>query len=404
MFMTFRCSREEDGRMDYVETTQRHHQVKENSSGSACVACRKKKLGCSREKDGCRRCRVRGDVCVYETQHMRGRKSQAGDSLSRKNFQQASLDLNEMENVSPPVQQDRILARGASRTASDQASQSRNQTSIDTQHSPQTSIHDFSEIPDAVNSTMSPAPNDRISDKPQLDIEDDYLAQMLELDDGLFAQELAGISNSNLSPAEDADTHTSQSSYFNPPFNAKLQFQRISVDPPSARTSGSSSDNDDFGDMDVCECTTTALQMLEAVVVSSNGNDGNSMEEKLYLLKHHISQCGDLSQCIGCLQDSGFAMLLLLVYQKLQATLAVLTGWCKKSLEKPERSRLQQPSQAAGFVSSNSKSRDMTGIMRATAQKALSMGSYKIDTMEERHHVLVALIRIQLQRLSVLIT
>lgn len=43
-----------------------------NTSHVACNSCRKKKLRCSREKVGCRRCQQRGTRCVYDVQKSRG--------------------------------------------------------------------------------------------------------------------------------------------------------------------------------------------------------------------------------------------------------------------------------------------------------------------------------------------
>ncbi|EMD90789.1 hypothetical protein COCC4DRAFT_78227 [Bipolaris maydis ATCC 48331] len=72
MFMTFKCGSQENAtEMHDVHATDRMGRPN-NTSHVACNSCRKKKLRCSREKVGCRRCQQRGTRCVYDTQKSRG--------------------------------------------------------------------------------------------------------------------------------------------------------------------------------------------------------------------------------------------------------------------------------------------------------------------------------------------
>lgn len=72
MFMTFKCGSQEDAtEIQNLHATDRLGRPN-NTSYVACNSCRKKKLRCSREKVGCRRCQQRGTRCVYDAQKSRG--------------------------------------------------------------------------------------------------------------------------------------------------------------------------------------------------------------------------------------------------------------------------------------------------------------------------------------------
>lgn len=93
MFVTLRCGREEGDEIQCIERTTRSP-YRGDESSTACNSCRRKKacllsvatfavlhsmltflqLRCSREKSGCRCCRVRGIECIYTTKRLSGGK------------------------------------------------------------------------------------------------------------------------------------------------------------------------------------------------------------------------------------------------------------------------------------------------------------------------------------------
>ncbi|KAL4972591.1 hypothetical protein BDW66DRAFT_154568 [Aspergillus desertorum] len=117
----------------------------------------------------------------------------------------------------------------------------------------------------------------------------------------------------------------------------------------------------DLVDGDDCECTSSALRVLEQVAVPWKGTDLETAER------------------IFCPQDSSFAMLILILYEKIASIFEeVARGW-KWCLD-----RLPQ-------------------LHGTSQQLCMWLGKYQIDTMEEHYQVLATLITIQLRRLASLV-
>lgn len=175
------------------------------------------------------------------------------------------------------------------------------------------------------------------------------------------------------------------------------------------------SDVDDIADDD-CECTSTALQILERVAAtisyasSLSGNDWSTSETKLDHLKGNLSQCFTLSSCFSCHQDSGFVMLILVIYEKLASSLEEVVHELKRHLDTLRRTAANKPHPSH----KRSESRDISVQQGQTAgmlqgqllqqrRPRMSLGRYQIDTAEEHSTVFATLILLQLSKLAKLV-
>lgn len=147
-------------------------------------------------------------------------------------------------------------------------------------------------------------------------------------------------------------------------------------------TSSSTSQSNDLSSEDDCECTSSALKVLEVVAAPLKGTDRNTVERKLCFLKRTLTQCIDLSRCSSCTQDSGFTMLVLVLYDKITATFEETAQWWKRNLTQPAR--------------------EESG--RAIQPPCMAFGRYQIDTIEEHGKVLATLLLLQLHRLVSLVS
>ncbi|KAK1977253.1 hypothetical protein LZ30DRAFT_601667 [Colletotrichum cereale] len=141
-------------------------------------------------------------------------------------------------------------------------------------------------------------------------------------------------------------------------------------------------DTDSYDDGD-CECTETALQILEQVVTPSVGGGWAMAENNILLLKNNISRCLVLSKCRECRQESGICMLTLVIYEKLTASFEGVAQWWG-------RQRVEAQGSAKGRRERQQQKQ----------QTQIAMGRYQIDTAEEHRAVFATIIAWQLQRLS----
>lgn len=131
---------------------------------------------------------------------------------------------------------------------------------------------------------------------------------------------------------------------------------------------------------DDCECTETALQVLEQVVMPAReSEDWDTMEKKILVLKHNISQCLVLSQCAQCAQESGFSMLVLVIYERLTTAFEAVARWWSHRGDEPGGEQKMPP---------------------RIGQHSFAMGRYNIDSFEEHRVVFKAIVLLQMQRLS----
>lgn len=146
-----------------------------------------------------------------------------------------------------------------------------------------------------------------------------------------------------------------------------------------------------------CECSETALQTLKQVITCMPLKllDGSALDETLLHLKTSISRSSDVSQCSPCMQESSFATLLLVIYEKLVVVFEELTDhFGGQHL----RSEFQ-----ASVLKQNSLTGSREEWRRSIAPVVGGTQGYQIDTMEEHTVVLRAIISHQLYRLSTLV-
>ncbi|PLB36811.1 uncharacterized protein BDW47DRAFT_132613 [Aspergillus candidus] len=171
----------------------------------------------------------------------------------------------------------------------------------------------------------------------------------------------------------------------------------------SASLSGSSSSASQHMDLaseDDCECTSSALKILETVAAPLKDTDWNTVERKLCFLKQILTRCIALSRCSSCAQDSGFTMLVLVLYDKITTTIEEAAQWWKRHLDTPTRLARQEAERAMHY-----DSREAVPWEGGSAQQPhMALGRYPIDTMEEHCKVLATLILLQLHRLVSLLS
>ncbi|PKY00100.1 hypothetical protein P168DRAFT_322557 [Aspergillus campestris IBT 28561] len=171
----------------------------------------------------------------------------------------------------------------------------------------------------------------------------------------------------------------------------------------SASLSGSSSSASQHMELaseDDCECTSSALKILETVAAPLKDTDWSTVERKLCFLKQILIRCIALSRCSSCAQDSGFTMLVLVLYDKITTTFEEAAQWWKRHLDTPTRLARQEAERAM-----HHDSREAVPWGRGLAQQPpMALGRYPIDTMEEHCKVLATLILLQLHRLVSLLS
>jgi hypothetical protein len=145
--------------------------------------------------------------------------------------------------------------------------------------------------------------------------------------------------------------------------------------------------------------------------------DDNSLANKLNLLKNHISQCSSLWKCSGCIEDSGYAMLVLVVCEKLTTMFEHLAHCLSKGTRNQAQASNCNMSGRSGtsMVAEQSLDLNRDSIQQQKRHRRLEssysekhpdvtpLGQYEIDTLEEQQAVLATLISLQLQRLLALL-
>jgi hypothetical protein len=180
----------------------------------------------------------------------------------------------------------------------------------------------------------------------------------------------------------------------------------MDIDTESCEDSNNSYDDGD------CECTDTALQILEQVVIPPVGADWAMAEDTIFLLKNNISRCLYLSQCRGCRQESGICMLTLVIYEKLVTGFEEVAQWWAKQSEpqgvgsdsrsrrERHRSQLQLQQQQQQGLQQLQQQQRWSGSRQLQQHTRITMGRYQIDSAEEHRAVFATIITCQLQRLS----
>ncbi|KAK2030369.1 hypothetical protein LX32DRAFT_500067, partial [Colletotrichum zoysiae] len=156
----------------------------------------------------------------------------------------------------------------------------------------------------------------------------------------------------------------------------------MEIDTDSYEDSSNSYDETD------CECTETALQILEEVAVPPVGTDWAMAENTIFLLKNNISRCLVLAQCRGCRQESGVCMLNLVIYEKLTTGFEEVAQWWRKRY------------QPQGVRTDSHSRRERHHHQQQQLKTRITMGKYQIDTAEEHQAVFATIIACQLQRLA----
>lgn len=157
-------------------------------------------------------------------------------------------------------------------------------------------------------------------------------------------------------------------------------------------------------DEDNCDCTGTALRLLEEVASAPKQHELQRTERELYFLKTAISEYAALFECSCLRHDSGLAMLLVTVCEKLQLLFEEVSDSTGKHPDLSHSKSQSSPGHGdrpysgqdgASFGHHRRDSRPRTNLV---------MGHYHIDTPEEHFNVLSALILLQLRRLAVLVS
>lgn len=174
----------------------------------------------------------------------------------------------------------------------------------------------------------------------------------------------------------------------------------------SPGTSTSSKDSMEKIEADDCECTGSALRVLEIAATPLKRTGWSTSEQKLCFLKTNISQCYALAQCTGCSQDSSLTMLVLIICEKLTAIFEEIAQWWSRSRETNKQASQREPSVGVKSSHSRDSPRQEATQRRHPKQQPprMSLGSYQIDTLEERYKVFATLVCLQLQRLARFVT
>jgi hypothetical protein len=203
--------------------------------------------------------------------------------------------------------------------------------------------------------------------------------------------------------------------------NPSLLFAGLSGDTSSLGSSTSTAVLKfvETSDSDDCECTGVALRLLEVAMVPLEPADYQSVANKLNLLKKHISQCSSLWKCPSCIEDSGYAMLVLVVCEKLATTFEGLahclgkgtrslglTSNCNNIPSRRGTSRtadLKLDTKGSSAQQQEQHQRLLENTCSQEQPDVSALGHYEIDTPEEQKAVLATLISLQLQRLLALL-
>ncbi|KAK2616582.1 hypothetical protein QQS21_000405 [Conoideocrella luteorostrata] len=253
-------------------------------------------------------------------------------------------------------------------------------------------------------------------------LNDECMPEFMDFHDDLF---ISGFSSSETSSSGNPDANESD---FNPSYEPDARFlvnssifesdghgcdvlgspmDLVSPVPAPPGTSHSSISPElvPVNEEENCDCTGTALRMLELIATPPTRDDWQATEKKLYFLKKVISQCVVLSQCSSCPEDSGLSMLLIVMFEKLQTLFEEVADWRRRNVDHHGvlDSRQSPPSREARSYSSQDRGSPYQKPA-AKPRSNLSMGCYQIDTPEEHLNIISTLVLLQLRRLAALVS
>lgn len=133
-----------------------------------------------------------------------------------------------------------------------------------------------------------------------------------------------------------------------------------------------------------CQCTHTALRVLETLQISNCKLAPSAFDRILCLKKQAIEKCTSITDCPNCLAVSPMVTLLIVICEKLVVS---FESWSNRYNEKI----LARPQENAdGDV----------GRERIQQIGILALGVYQVDVEEEKCSLLRALAMVQLRRLT----
>lgn len=174
---------------------------------------------------------------------------------------------------------------------------------------------------------------------------------------------------------------------------------------PIAVSSGiSRSASEQTDDEDNCDCTGTALRLLEETVSAPKPDEWQGTERKLYFLKTAISECAALLEC-SCLQhDSGLSMLVVVVCEKLQFLFEDVSDSTGNHLDQSRNNPQASPGHWDRSYAGQDDGNQGRQRLDSRPRPSLTIGHYRIDTQEEHFNVMSALVLLQLRRLAALVS
>jgi len=146
----------------------------------------------------------------------------------------------------------------------------------------------------------------------------------------------------------------------------------------------------------VCQCTATALSILEKLPIPSKASDLGAAEQTLYLLKRSIRQCYSLTQCHACWHESGFNILMIMLYEKMTGIFERLVVEKTHHIKIFTGTPSNNPNSGARQFLQNNESDPKQGRML--------IGEYEIDTFQEHCDVFDTLFVFQLNKLGDLLS
>ncbi|KAJ4144930.1 hypothetical protein LMH87_003797 [Akanthomyces muscarius] len=401
MFMTLKCSRGAEGGIKHVDTSGSFNRPREYYSSIACSTCRSKKLGCSREKSGCRRCQSRGELCVYEPPRHRGKKSQK-QSTPPPNTESTQSPRDDPVNASPALQPTAMVPGNTIRaTVADSCDQ----------HATVNLAPQHLSADAAKQSAMTESAYSSCSDSDFLSV--DFMPELINFSDDVLMPCLPETPqaprieyNGSYQPNASAFT-VDPLSYEPTNASKKVPGSPMDLVSPIAVSSGlsrSASASEQIYDEENCDCTGIALRLLEETISAPKLDEWQGTERKLYFLKTAISECAALFEC-SCLQhDSGLSMLVVVVYEKLQFFFEDISESTGHRLDQSRSNPQASPGNwGRSHVGQDDGSQ---GRQRLHSQPRpnLTIGHYHIDTREEHFNVMSALVLLQLRRLAALVS
>ncbi|KAH8660700.1 hypothetical protein BGZ60DRAFT_413887 [Tricladium varicosporioides] len=171
--------------------------------------------------------------------------------------------------------------------------------------------------------------------------------------------------------------------------NKRLSTQAVSI--PSCHSSSGYISSDTS-----CQCTATALRILETLAVHSKSGDLGTAEHTLYSLKGNIGKCQELAQCSVCGRESGICILLIMLCEKITSAFEEVASSWEHQLEGFRRN-------AHRGLEATRSSHGPLWHMDIDRIRVI-IGEYQIDTVEERCEVFSALTLLQLNKLSTLMS